>query len=42
MLALMRGSASRGGEALLWEETIPGDRPTIIINVQEIKGPQNR
>jgi hypothetical protein len=26
----------RGGEALLWEETIPGDRPTIIINVQEL------
>jgi hypothetical protein len=35
----------RGGEALLWEETIPavpGERPTIIINVQEIKGPQKR
>lgn len=32
----------RGGEALLWEETIPGERPTIIINVQEIKGPQQR
>jgi hypothetical protein len=32
----------RGGEALLWEETIPGVRPTFIINVQEIKRPQKR
>jgi hypothetical protein len=32
----------RGGEALLWEETIPGDRPTIIITVEQIKGPQKR
>jgi hypothetical protein len=34
-----------GGEALLWEETIPATRgkpPTIIINVQEIKGPEKR
>ena len=40
-----RVSTPRGGEALLWEETIPaipGERPTIIINVQEIKGPQKR
>jgi hypothetical protein len=35
----------RGGEAFLWEETIPATRgkpPTIIINVQEIKGPEKR
>ena len=31
-----------GREAFLWEETIPGDRPTIIINVQEIKSPPKR
>jgi len=32
----------RGGEALLWEERVPsatGQQPTIIIQVQEIKGP---
>jgi hypothetical protein len=35
----------RGGEALLWEELIPavpGKPPTIIINVQELSGPQKR
>jgi hypothetical protein len=32
----------RGGEALLWEETIPGKPPIIIINVQEIQGPKKR
>ena len=32
----------RGGEALLWEETIPGERPTIIFHLQQIKGPQKR
>jgi len=32
----------RGAEALLWEETIPGARPTHIISVQEIKGPPKR
>ena len=41
----LRVPTPRGGEAFLWEETIPtppGQRPTIIINVQEIKGPQKR
>jgi hypothetical protein len=41
----LRVPTPRGGEALLWEERVlaaPGERPTIIINVQEIKGPQKR
>jgi hypothetical protein len=40
----LRVPTPRGGEALLWEETIPvpGQRPTIIISVQEIKSPQKR
>ena len=41
----LRVPTARGGEALLWEERVraaPGERPTIIINVQEIKGPQQR
>jgi hypothetical protein len=31
----------RGGEALLWEQRVPSTtgQPTIIIQVQEIKGP---
>jgi hypothetical protein len=32
----------RGAEALVWDETIPGERPTIIIHALEIKGPQKR
>src|SRR5271165_3691671 len=28
----------RGAEVILWEDSIPGDRPIIIINVKEIKG----
>jgi hypothetical protein len=31
-----------GREALMWEEKTPGDRPTIIIQLQEIKGSNNR
>jgi hypothetical protein len=31
-----------GREAFMWEEKTPGDRPTIIIQLQEIKGSNDR
>jgi hypothetical protein len=39
-----RVSTPGGGEALMWEriQPTPGDRPTIVIQLEEIKGPGSR
>jgi hypothetical protein len=44
-ISKQRVPTPHGGEAFLWEETIPGEkpeRPTIIIKVQEITSPKKR